>query len=137
MAGIRLLTIDEVIKIQKRTLPNSGDPHMDRLGGALGRVDTLIQYDSENADLFTIASAYLISIAKAHAFNDANKRTAFQATCVFLLMNRVVLLPSVWLVKLTILAAIGDADIKSTATTLKVLSNYKNELLQETHSGYN
>ncbi|MBS7785347.1 type II toxin-antitoxin system death-on-curing family toxin [Providencia stuartii] len=137
MTSIRFLTTDEVIEIQRRTLPNSGAPHMDKLEGALGRVDALIKYDSENADLFTIASAYLVGIAKAHAFNDANKRTAFQAACVFLLMNKVVLLPSVWLVKLTILAATGDADIKNTATTLKVLSNYKNELLQETHSGYN
>ncbi|EJD6044761.1 type II toxin-antitoxin system death-on-curing family toxin [Providencia rettgeri] len=137
MTDIRFLTIDEVIEIQKRTLPNSGSPHMDKLEGALGRIDSHLGYGSGNVDLFTIASIYLVSISQAHAFNDANKRTAFQAACVFLLMNKVVLLPSVWLVKLTILAAIGDADIESTATTLKVLSNYKNELLQETHSGYN
>ncbi|WP_423227231.1 hypothetical protein [Morganella morganii] len=54
---------------------------------------------------------YLISIAKAHAFNDANKRTAFQA-------------------------ATGEAERDTAAFVLKVLSDYHNDLLEETTGGY-
>ncbi|WP_413482442.1 hypothetical protein [Morganella psychrotolerans] len=40
------------------------------------------------------------------------------------------------LVKLTILAAMGEAECDTAAFTLKVLSDYHNDLLEETTNGY-
>lgn len=135
MDDITFLTVEQVITIQKSTLPNSGEPDIGKLEGALGRVDNLLNYESCD-DLFKFAAMYMVAIAKSHAFNDANKRTAFQAASVFLMMNDYELNTSMELVKLTIFAATGEADCENTALALKLLSNYKNELLVDTASGY-
>lgn len=129
------LSVDEVIAIQKSTLPHSGQPNRGRLEGALNRVDNLLLYEGCE-DLFKFAAMYMVAIAKSHAFNDANKRTAFQAASVFLLMNGYELNTSMELVKLTIFAATGEADCDNTALALKLLSDYKNELLADTMTGY-
>lgn len=135
MDDITFLTVDQVITIQKSTLPNSVEPDIGKLEGALGRVDNLLNYEGCD-DLFKFAAMYMVAIAKSHAFNDANKRTAFQAASVFLMMNDYELNTSMELVKLTIFAATGEADCENTALALKLLSNYKNELLIDTASGY-
>lgn len=135
MEKIRFLTIDEVIEIQRTTLPNSGVPNTNKLEGALFRVQTLKDYENYN-DIFQFAAMYMIAIAKSHAFNDANKRTAFQAASVFLLLNGYELTTSLELVKLTILAATGEADLKNTTFALKILSNYCNDLLSDTVTSY-
>lgn len=130
MDEIEFLTMDQVVQIQNSTLPNSGPPDEDRLHGALFRVQTLAEYE-ECEDLFAFAAMYLIAIAKAHAFNDANKRTAFQATSVFLLMNGFELNASFELVKLTVLAAMGEAELENTAFALRILSDYRNDIMAE------
>ncbi len=107
---IRFLTVDEVVEIQRSTLPNSGKPDLSKLEGALSRIEALRDYE-EGEDIFKFSAMYLISIAKAHAFNDANKRTAFQA-------------------------ATGEAERDTAAFVLKVLSDYHNDLLEETTGGY-
>lgn len=43
----------------------------------------------ETPDLYQMAAGYAFGIAKAHAFIDGNKRTAFQTTFVFLYLNGV------------------------------------------------
>ncbi|MDU5604034.1 MAG: type II toxin-antitoxin system death-on-curing family toxin [Mogibacterium sp.] len=135
MTEITFLSVDEVIAIQKSTLPNSGQPDRGKLEGALNRVDNLRMYEGCE-DLFKFAAMYMVAIAKSHAFNDANKRTAFQAASVFLLLNGYELNTSMELVKLTIFAAMGEADCDNTALALKLLSDYKNELLADTITGY-
>ncbi|HCR4427785.1 type II toxin-antitoxin system death-on-curing family toxin [Morganella morganii] len=132
---IRFLTVDEVVEIQRSTLPNSGKPDLSKLEVALSRIEALRDYE-ECEDIFKFSAMYLISIAKAHAFNDANKRTAFQAASVFLILNGVELNVSMELVKLTILAATGEAERDTAAFVLKVLSDYHNDLLEETTGGY-
>jgi death-on-curing protein len=124
------LTQEQVIEIQLLTLPQSGLPDINKLAGALNRVETLHYYENCD-DVFKLAAMYLIGIAKAHAFNDANKRTAFQATSVFLLMNGIELNESLYLVKLTLFAAMDQANIEETTFALRLLSNYMNELLEE------
>ena len=47
----------------------------------------------EEMDVFGIAAAYAYGIAKAHAFVDGNKRTAFMAAFMFLEINDVSLQP--------------------------------------------
>lgn len=135
MSVIRFLTTQEVTEIQSRTLPNSGRPDLAKLEGALSRIQTLIDYE-ESSDIFDFAAMYLIAISKAHAFNDANKRTAFQATSVFLLLNGVTLNTTLELVKLTLFAAIGEGTLEQVSFALKILSSYRDELLDETVSGY-
>ncbi|WP_230492461.1 type II toxin-antitoxin system death-on-curing family toxin [Martelella alba] len=129
------LTQEQVIEIQLLTLPQSGLPDINKLAGALNRVETLHYYENCD-DVFKLAAMYLIGIAKAHAFNDANKRTAFQATSVFLLMNGIELNESLYLVKLTLFAAMDQANIGETAFALRLLSNYMNELLKENIDNY-
>lgn len=38
---IRFLTVDEVVEIQRSTLPNSGKPDISKLEGALSRIEAL------------------------------------------------------------------------------------------------
>lgn len=40
-----------------------------------------------DADLATLAAAYAFGLAKAHAFNDGNKRVAFLTAVIFLGLN--------------------------------------------------
>ncbi|MDG2404132.1 MAG: type II toxin-antitoxin system death-on-curing family toxin, partial [Paracoccaceae bacterium] len=63
------------------------DRRIARHGGASGLRDkTLLEaavvrpenkFSQEQADMFACAAAYAFGIAKAHAFVDGNKRTAF------------------------------------------------------------
>ena len=73
------------------------DRQIARHGGASGIRDlTLLEAAMERprnkvgyggADLQTLAAAYAFGIAKAHAFVDGNKRTAFVTAATFLRLN--------------------------------------------------
>lgn len=132
---VAFLTTEQVVDIQASTLPNSGLPDFGRLEGALGRVTNLCLYEGCE-DIFELAAMYLISIAKAHAFNDANKRTAFQAASIFLMMNGFSLLPSSFLVKLTVWAAMDNVSKDEVAFSMRLLSDYDNQLLDDYPSDY-
>ena len=79
------------------------DRQIARHGGAAGTRDpallemgcarALNRAVYEDADLFDIAAAYAYGIAKAHAFVDGNKRTAFVAAFTFLRLNGVFVQP--------------------------------------------
>jgi death on curing protein len=56
------------------------------LDSALMRAKNIATYD-ENADIYMLAAAYAFGLAKNHAFIDGNKRTAFVAMRMFLLLN--------------------------------------------------
>ena len=80
------------------------DRQISRHGGASGTRDpallemgctrpiNLAAYD--DPDVFEIAAAYAYGIAKAHAFVDGNKRTAFVAAFTFLRLNEVFVRPN-------------------------------------------
>jgi len=53
------------------------------LEAALARVDNRLVYGMVN-DVFDLAAAYAVAIARGHCFNDGNKRTAHQSmdTCL-------------------------------------------------------
>lgn len=53
---------------------------------ALARPQNRWAYQDAN-DVFDCAASYGFGIAKNHAFNDGNKRTAFQSMYAFLLLN--------------------------------------------------
>ena len=73
------------------------DRQIARHGGASGLRDkTLLEaavvrpenkFSYEQADMFACAAAYAFGIAKAHAFVDGNKRTAFVTSVTFLRLN--------------------------------------------------
>lgn len=63
--------------------PGMRDPALLEMGCA--RALNLVSYG--DPDQFDIAAAYAFGIAKAHAFIDGNKRTAFVACFTFLRLN--------------------------------------------------
>ena len=54
--------------------------------GALARVENRIAYGLIG-DAHDLAAAYAVALARGHAFNDANKRTAFAVMELVLRMN--------------------------------------------------
>lgn len=129
------LSKEEVERIHAETLPQSGSANTDLLEGALNRVQTLHHYEGVD-DIHALAAMYLIGIAKAHAFHDGNKRTAFQASSIFLMMNGSELSASLLLVKLTVFAAMGAASLEETTFALKLLSDYGNDLINDYEEDY-
>ena len=77
-----LLSAQEVISLHDSVL-NPGEltglAKDKSLEGALSRVEFRLQYGFVN-DVYDLAAIYAVAIAQAHAFNDANKRTAHAAT---------------------------------------------------------
>ena len=73
------------------------DRQIARHGGAPGIRDTALLEMAiarplnlaayKDPDVFDLAAAYAFGIAKAHAFVDGNKRTAFVAAATFLRLN--------------------------------------------------
>jgi death-on-curing protein len=85
------LTPDQVIMIRDDVIK----PHelqglaLDKsLAAAIDRIDRRIDYGLLT-DVFQLAACYAAFIAQAHAFNDANKRTAFAAMDTVLALNRI------------------------------------------------
>jgi death on curing protein len=56
------------------------------LEAALARPQQKHNYEPDS-DLATLAAAYAFGLAKAHPFNDGNKRAAFLAAMIFLGLN--------------------------------------------------
>ncbi|WP_407254200.1 type II toxin-antitoxin system death-on-curing family toxin [Klebsiella michiganensis] len=128
------LSTGEVERIHAETLPQSGSANAGLLEGALNRIQNLHYYEGVD-DIYALAAMYLIGIAKAHAFHDGNKRTAFQAASIFL-MNGSELSGSLLLVKLTVFAAMGAASPEETTFALKLLSDYGNDLINDYEEDY-
>ena len=90
---IKYLTLEEVLEMH--------DVLIEKFGGLSGIRDLnllLSAIETPKAAMFgkdlypTVydkAAAYLFHIVQNHPFNDANKRTGFVATCLFLNANRV------------------------------------------------
>ncbi|MFQ6551747.1 type II toxin-antitoxin system death-on-curing family toxin [Aestuariibius insulae] len=89
--AFNLLTTKLVVAIHDEVL-NPGElqglARDKSLDGALARVDNKLAYGMIR-DVFDLAAAYAEAIATGHCFNDANKRTAYQATVLLLEANSV------------------------------------------------
>ncbi|ENU60698.1 death ON curing protein [Acinetobacter guillouiae MSP4-18] len=59
------------------------------LEGALARPDQQIHYNHVD-DVYEIAAWYAVAIAKAHAFNDGNKRTGLSVMLTYLDLQGIV-----------------------------------------------
>ena len=66
----------------------SGRARDKSLEGALARVDNRLAYGMV-ADVFDLAAAYAVAVARGHCFNDGNKRTAFRTMNAALALNGV------------------------------------------------
>lgn len=90
MAEPSWLTADEVILINQTAVESTGSSHFLRDSGgldmALSRPINKFHYEQEE-DLVTLARELVFGIAKAHAFEDGNKRTAYGALYLFMLKN--------------------------------------------------
>lgn len=58
------------------------------LAGALARVENRLAYGLIE-DVFDLAAMYAVAVATGHCFNDANKRTAYQALDTAMVLNGV------------------------------------------------
>lgn len=89
---MRYLTDDEIVIVHNDMMRRLGETPQpltrpDLLSSALARPIWAAQY--EGADLITQAARLGIGIARAHAFVDGNKRTAYEAMTLFLDLNNV------------------------------------------------
>jgi death-on-curing protein len=91
------------------------------LHSALGRpVNKLAYAEPGSLDLFDLAAAYAYGLASNHAFNDANKRTAWACCVLFLKVNGVELdAPAAVVVELMSLLAAGRLDEAGFTTWLR------------------
>jgi len=118
MKEIVFLSVQQVCGIQKATLPGVPSGNIGLLEGAINRVINQHHYNGIS-DIFELASMYLVAIAKAHAFPDANKRTAFQSALIFLQLNDVFVEESEEMVDVTVKAAEGSV------TTEEIMAIFK------------
>lgn len=80
------------------------------LEAALARVDNRLAYGMIN-DIFDLAAAYAVAIARGHCFNDGNKRTAHQSMDTCLDLNGIQILWNADEVGQTIIrCAMGQMD---------------------------
>ena len=91
------------------------------LHSALGRpVNKLAYAEPGSLDLFDLAAAYAFGLASNHAFNDANKRTAWACCVLFLKVNGVDLnAPAAVVVERMPLLAAGRLDEAGFAAWLR------------------
>ncbi len=94
MSEPEFLEPDVVLFVHDQALREYGGVHGLKdeglLHSALGRpVNKLAYAEPGLLDLFDLAAAYAYSLASNHAFNDANKRTAWACCVLFLRVNGV------------------------------------------------
>lgn len=80
------LTVEDVVFIQSEILSNASVTDLGKLESALKRAEQYHHYENIN-DTIELTAIYIIGIAKAHAFPDGNKRTAFLSATYFLDLN--------------------------------------------------
>lgn len=88
--AIRWLTPEIVRELHDAVLvPENlaGESSVRPIDAALARVEQRAHYGDLALGVLQIACAYVVAIARAHAFNDGNKRTAAIAADVFLSLN--------------------------------------------------
>ena len=86
---MKYLSPKDVVMIHEQVIePNElqGMAQHKSIEAILSRIDNRIAYGMIN-DVFELAACYACYIAVGHAFNDANKRTAFATMDVCLTLN--------------------------------------------------
>lgn len=86
MKEILFISVDDVIVIQKSILAQAPVTSLGKLESGLKRAEQYYYYNNEQ-NIVKLASYIILGIAKAHAFPDGNKRTAFLSGAYFLDIN--------------------------------------------------
>jgi len=92
------------------------------LHSALGRpLNKLAYADPSSLNLFDLAAAYAYGLASNHAFNDANKRTAWGCCVLFLKINEINLdVAAPMIVEQMVQLVEGQLDEAAFATWLRI-----------------
>jgi len=89
MSDFNWVAIEIVVTIHDRQISRHGGAaglrDLGLLESALNRPQNLMHYGTPS--IFELAASYAFGIAKAHAFVDGNKRTAFVTALTFLRVN--------------------------------------------------
>ncbi len=120
------LDFEQVILINKIVVENWGGLYGIRdknlIESAINNPQNLFFY--QNADVYTIASSYTISIIKNHGFLDGNKRTGFACMNAFLELNDIIInFPEDETVDMMVKVAKSDISIQELSNWLKNLSH--------------
>lgn len=90
----KFIAIESVLELHKQIIqksPLSGESdsvlNMGLLESAISQPQQTFSGDFLNPTIYDQAAAYLFSLAKNHAFENGNKRTALAVTVVFLKIN--------------------------------------------------
>lgn len=92
MSELYFLEAEDVIEIHDNILANEPGlhgTHYDKVEGVIGRVKSIYSYSDDISTAFDLAAHYGVAIARGHAFNDANKRTAFVTMVTILEVNEI------------------------------------------------
>ena len=121
------LGLDEVIEIHndqiKRYGGHAGIRDIGLLKSAIAMPAACFSGDYLHTDIYEMAAAYLLQIARNHPFMDGNKRTGLLAALVFLDINGVeVDAPKGSLYDLTMAVATGQAGKKEVAEFFRRLA---------------
>lgn len=90
---MRLLSVQDVLSIHQTVIHAhelQGQAPDKSLDAVVERVLNRVRY-GQISDVFELAASYAAFIAVAHAFNDANKRTAFATMDTILALNGLLL----------------------------------------------
>lgn len=119
------LEAEQVIFINNIVVERFGGLNGIRDKGLLESVITNTQnlYFYNNADIFSLASSYAVSIIKNHPFLDGNKRTGFASMNAFLeLNNELIHFPEDETVEMMVNVATSEVDVEGLALWLTHLS---------------
>jgi|AntRauTorcE11897_2_1112592.scaffolds.fasta_scaffold03377_10 death-on-curing protein len=109
----RLFTVSEIIELHDAVLNPSELDGLAKdvsLEGALARVDFRMHYNMIT-DVYELAAMYAVAISQAHAFRDANKRTAHAAMKLVLKIHGIhLVLPAEEIGDIIIKTAQGHLD---------------------------
>jgi death-on-curing protein len=98
VAGIRFLSIEDVLQIQQDTIAIEGGLAGLRDAGLLASAVMMPQQQFDGSylhdGLAAMAAAYLFHLSQNHAFIDGNKRAAVMSALIFLDVNGVETLPA-------------------------------------------
>ena len=122
-----MISVDLVIDIHHEILQNEpglkGLPDRGKLESAIARIDNWRQYKNTD-NIFDIAALYAVSIAKAHAFPDGNKRTAMVTMLTYLNLQGIDILANHGLDDLMVDVASGKIDIDQLSHRLQTLIEF-------------
>ncbi|NNN98123.1 type II toxin-antitoxin system death-on-curing family toxin [Vibrio sp. B1-2] len=133
MSELLFLEVEDVIEIHDDILANEPGlhgTHADKVEAVIGRVKSIYSYSNDITTPFDLAAHYAVAIARGHAFNDGNKRTAFVSMVAILQVNNIPL-PDDIAEKLTtnldtwadmmVKVADGTIDAKSLSNTISII----------------